>query len=260
MNFHQSTIKHVNRIEINVADIKRQTDFYHHILGFKVVSSTPTRTVLAVGTDGHEVVLKQLNNGRFASKTEAGLFHIAFLLSDVKQLGALIKHLSDEKIPIAGGDHLVSEAIYFNDLEGNGIEVYIDRPSELWQWQNELVVMDTLQLDVTRILAETKDTKWEGMPADAKIGHLHLKTHDLSASSEFYLQLGFQVASALPQALFLSDQKYHHHIAINTWQSNQPLKDAENTYGLTAFNIVDTNKGMEKYKTPEGLNLSVQPQ
>ncbi|MCP6651875.1 VOC family protein, partial [Klebsiella pneumoniae] len=81
MNFHQSTIKHVNRIEINVADIKRQTDFYNHILGLKVISSTPTQTVLAVGTDGHEVVLKQLDNGRFASKTEAGLFHIAFLLS-----------------------------------------------------------------------------------------------------------------------------------------------------------------------------------
>ncbi|WP_412519082.1 VOC family protein [Staphylococcus simulans] len=253
MNFHQSTIKHVNRIEINVADIKRQTDFYHHILGLKVMTSTSTQTVLAVGEDGHEVVLKQLDNGRFASKTEAGLFHIAFLLSDVTQLGALIKHLSDEKVPIAGGDHLVSEAIYFNDLEGNGIEVYIDRPSESWQWQNELVVMDTLQLDVPRILAEAGETKWEDMPAKAKIGHLHLKTHDLSASSEFYLQLGFQIASAL----FLSDQKYHHHLAINTWQSNQPLKDAENTYGLTAFNIVDANKNIEKHKTPEGLNLTI---
>lgn len=260
MNFHQSTIKHVNRIEMNVLDIKRQTDFYHHILGFKVMSSTPNQTVLGVGADGHEVVLKQLNNGRFASKTESGLFHIAFLLSDVTQLGALIKHLSDEKVPIAGGDHLVSEAIYLNDLEGNGIEVYIDRPSELWQWQNEFVVMDTLQLDVPRILAEAGDSKWEGMPASAKIGHLHLKTHDLNASSEFYLQLGFQVTSALTQALFLSDQKYHHHIAVNTWQSNRPLKDAENTYGLTAFNIVDANKDMKKYKTPEGLNLSVQAQ
>lgn len=256
MNFHQSSIKHVNRIELNVADIDRQTDFYHNILGLQVLKAAPTQTTLIIGEED-EIVLNKIENGRFAQMTEAGLFHIAILLDDVTDLGALIKHLSQHNIAISGGDHLVSEAIYFSDPEGNGIELYIDRPADLWHWENEHVNMDTLPLDVSRILEDSGNKEWTDMPKNAKIGHLHLKAYDLKASSQFYIQIGFQITSVLPQALFLSEQKYHHHIAINTWQSNQPLRNPERTYGLTAFNIIDENKKSEVYTTPEGLKLTI---
>lgn len=257
MDFHTEDIIHVNRIIINVRDLSQQLHFYHTILGMPIEKQTDKQAILSVGTKGHEVVLKQLENGRTAHAQEAGLFHIAFLLDSVEQLGAFIKHIATHHIPIGGGDHLVSEAIYFNDAEGNGIEVYVDRDENKWQWKENLVKMDTLALNVDGILEKAHNSTWEGMQNHAQIGHLHLKTNDLEEGRTFYNELGFNVVSTLPQALFLSDKHYHHHLAINMWQSNQKRVDAENTYGLSTFNLAIPNVEEKQLETPEGLQLTI---
>lgn len=257
MKFHNNNIIHVNRVVINVNDIERQTNFYHKVLGMPIKTESDQQTILTVGTMGHEVVLNQLENGRTANTKEAGLFHIAFLLDSVEQLGAFIKHISMYHIPIRGGDHIVSQAVYFNDAEGNGIEIYVDSDDSEWQWKENLVKMDTLPLNVEGILENAQDSTWEGMHNHAQIGHLHLKTNDIEEGRAFYNELGFNVVSTLPQALFLSDQRYHHHLAINMWQSNQKRIDALNTYGLSAFNLVIPNEDEHQLETPEGLHLTI---
>ncbi|UEX89670.1 VOC family protein [Staphylococcus ratti] len=257
MNFHDNRAIHVNRITLNVANLEKQTHFYQAIVGLPIKSQSKQQVVFSIGTKGHELVLNDLKEGRQATPYEAGLFHIAFLLDSVNQLGALIKHLSSFNIPIGGGDHLVSQAIYFTDTEGNGIEVYVDRDARTWEWQNQMVKMDTLPLDIESIIGEAESTIWEGMHKNAQIGHLHLKASDLKEGRLFYERIGFNVASTLPQAFFMSDKQYHHHLALNTWQSHQKRKSPLETYGLSTFNVVIPNGKVDEHVTPEGLILTI---
>lgn len=222
MAFHDKTATQVTNIELNVRDLDLMTTFYKNILGLSVKSSDDNTTVLSVGTGGHTLTLHLLEDGRQTSPREAGLFHIAFLLPTTEDLANFLYFVAQKNMGIGAGDHLVSEALYFNDPEGNGIEVYRDRPSSSWEWQNGKVKMDTLEVDSQTLLTHRTDEGWQGMPAKGMIGHLHLKTHDLDAAYQCYIeQLGFQHVSDFPRALFMSTNHYHHHIAANTWQSNQ---------------------------------------
>ncbi|PNZ25854.1 VOC family protein [Staphylococcus rostri] len=257
MNFHQNTIAHVTSITLNVKDMATQVDFYTHMLGLEVAQMTADETILNIGQGGHQLILKQLVDGRKASVTEAGLFHIALLLPDEVAVGRLLRHLLEQQVVVSGGDHLVSQAIYFADPEGNGIEVYADRDSETWSWEGNQVVMDTLALDGDRLLQISNGTRWEGMPNDAKIGHLHLKTSDVTASMLFFKQFGFVPVAKLPGGVFMSDASYHHHIAVNTWQSRQVRHDAATTYGLASFNIMSAERGVETLTTPDGIEMTV---
>lgn len=159
---------------------------------------------------------------------------------------------------IGAGDHLVSEALYFNDPEGNGIEVYRDRPSSSWEWQNGKVKMDTLEVDSQTLLTHRTDEGRQGMPAKGMIGHLHLKTHDLDAAYQCYIeQLGFQHVSDFPRALFMSTNHYHHHIAANTWQSNQARQNNSQSYGLTHVDIYQPDASTHTFTAPEGFDITV---
>lgn len=257
MNFHQNRISHVTRVTLNVKNLEAQVDFYTHVVGLDVAESTNEEVILNIGQSGHQLVLRQLKNGREPERTEAGLFHIALLLPNDVQVGSLLHHLLAQQVVVSGGDHIVSQAIYFADPEGNGIEVYADRDSDTWTWQGNQVVMDTLPLDGNRLLTISNEKRWAGMPQEAKIGHLHLKTSDVKASMEFYEQYGFKPVAKLPGAVFMSDQGYHHHIAVNTWQSHQVNKDAETTYGLAHFNIISPHHDEEIVTTPDGITMTI---
>ena len=111
-------------------------------------------------------------------------------------------HAIQLNIAVGGGDHLVSEALYFADPEGNGIEVYQDRPTDEWQWRDGFVKMDTLEVDANDLIEQRSTEGWQGWPKDGKIGHLHLKTHDLGQARAFYIdELGLEHISNFPQAL-----------------------------------------------------------
>ncbi|MDY0395143.1 VOC family protein [Virgibacillus halophilus] len=135
-----------------------------------------------------------------------------------------MRHILQSGQQLGAADHLVSEALYFSDPDGNGIEVYHDRPSNLWQWENRQVSMTTDPLDANDILAEP-DIAWQGLPEHTLMGHIHLHVSDLEEAEAFYVQgLGFRIATTYPGALFLSTADYHHHIGLNVWNGNGAKK------------------------------------
>ncbi|WP_229116067.1 VOC family protein [Parenemella sanctibonifatiensis] len=156
---------------------------------------------------------------------QAGLFHTAFLFETEAELAATVMHAAqDPRSRFAGfSDHLVSKAFYFTDPEGNGIELYWDRPRDQWTWTNGEVAMDTLRLDPNEYLqTHLTQEAFDRAKTDAGIiGHVHLQVGDVARARDFYIdKLGFQVTvEGYPQALFSSAGGYHHHVAMNTWNS-----------------------------------------
>lgn len=257
-SFHSQDAMHVTNITLNVKDLSRMTHFYSEILGFSIKLKSKEDTIFNVGEHGHTLTLHQLEQGRQPEFREDGLFHIAYLLPTRQDLANFLYHMSRLNQPVGGGDHLVSEALYFNDPEGNGIEVYQDRPSSNWDWDNGFIQMDTLEVDANDLISHRTESGWQGFPANGKIGHLHLKTHDLNEARQFYInQLGFEHISKFPQSLFISTQHYHHHIALNTWQSNKVNPNITTTYGLTHIDIYQPNAKITNLTSPEGFSITV---
>lgn len=258
MSFHDNQSIQVTNITLNVADLKKMTTFYTQILGLAIKSETNTVVTFNIGSNGHTLTLQEINNGRRPSIRESGLFHIALLLPNRQDLGNFLYHAASLGVQIGGGDHLVSEALYFADPEGNGIEIYDDRPKENWLWEDNKVKMDTLGVDVDDLVAQLSETGWQGMPDNAKIGHLHLKAVNLDESEDFYIyKLGLEHISDFPQALFMSMNHYHHHIAINTWQSNIVRQDNDSSLGLSKVSIYKPNADREQFVGPEGFEIII---
>lgn len=256
--FHSSEATQVTNITLNVKDLTTMTDFYSKVLGFTIAQQNDQQTIFNVGKHGHTLTLNRLIDGRQPGFREAGLFHIAYLLPSRTDLANFLYHASQLNLAVGGGDHLVSEALYFNDPEGNGIEVYQDRPAEGWQWNDGFVKMDTLEVDANDLIAQRSIEGWQGWPEDGIIGHLHLKTHDLGQARAFYIdELGLEHISNFPQALFMSTQKYHHHIAVNTWQSNVARTHNHQSYGLTHFDIYQPNAQINHLTSPEGFDITI---
>lgn len=258
MTFHDEHATQVTNITLNVNDLTKMIRFYREILGFEAIVESTTSITFKVGNGGHTLTLNELSNGRQPSIQESGLFHIAYLLPSRSDLADFLYHITQLGIQVGGGDHLVSEALYFNDPEGNGIEVYQDRDATLWQWEEEKVKMDTLAVDVNDLLTEQSQAGWQGLPNGAKIGHLHLKTVDISKAYQFYVeQLGLELVSTLPNALFMSTKHYHHHIAANTWQSSILRTENNATLGLTSIDIYKPNTDYTRLLSPEGFNITI---
>jgi catechol 2,3-dioxygenase len=137
-------------------------------------------------------------------------------------------------------DHLVSEAVYLNDPDGNGLELYRDRPRGEWPYKNGMIQMATDPLDVEGIIASVPDPEapFTGMPAGTDIGHVHLRAGDIPAAEQFYHHiLGFDIVARLPSALFVSAGGYHHHLGLNTWQSRNAPQAPANSVGLGDYTI-----------------------
>ena len=137
-------------------------------------------------------------------------------------------------------DHLVSEALYLSDPDGNGIEIYIDREPSEWTWSNGEVAMAVDPLNFEDLLSEGKQQSWKGLPAGTVMGHIHLHVSELKKTEEFYSKgLGFEVVNRYgDQALFISTGKYHHQIALNTWAGVGAPTPPLNSVGLESFTIV----------------------
>ena len=157
------------------------------------------------------------------ARNAAGLYHTAFLMPTRKDLARWLVHAAANKVPLSGfADHLVSESVYLDDPEGNGIEVYADRAPETWKWDAGSVAMATDQLDIDGLLAltDTRTTDYAKAPDDLRIGHMHLRVGDLEQADRFYGgAIGFDPTRKRSGAAFLSSGRYHHHLGINVWQS-----------------------------------------
>ena len=175
-----------------------------------------------------------------------GLFHLAILVPSRPDLARAIRRVTDSGHRFTGAsDHLVSEALYLDDPEGNGIEIYRDRPRAEWRYDDGELQMATLPLDVEGVLASATDTVVGGaMPDGTRIGHVHLQVADLDEAEAFYVgRLGSTSAcAAFPGALFVSAGGYHHHVGLNTWAGRGAPSPPAGARGLRHFTIVIPNE------------------
>jgi len=234
----------VGPVSLFVPNLERSTRFYVDVLGFKELSSTKDTKIFGAG-DGQEILeLVERPSWNRPSRRSPGLFHFAVLFPSRAALGRSLTHLTEAGWRLTGaGDHLVSEALYLDDPDGNGIELYADRPRSTWKYKDGLVQMDTLSVDIDSLIAEgTADpSPWAGLPAGTRIGHVHLKVSDLAAAGKFYHEvIGFDVMAAMPQALFVAAGGYHHHLGLNTWMSDGSPPPPLESLGLNGF-VINTS-------------------
>lgn len=221
---------HVARVTLQVRDLDRVARFYADALGLAVSARTDTHITLAAG-DGTALLDLRLGTGlKAAGQATPGLFHTAFLLPERRDLADWVRHARRTSLAIEGAsDHLVSEAVYLSDREGNGIEIYVDRLRSSWKPDGTGVAMATLPLDGASLLAEPATAGPWRFPDAGRIGHVHLKVGDLAAAEAFYrAELGLYVMARYPGAVFLGWGGYHHHIALNVWASKgAPARTAD---------------------------------
>ena len=246
MSFHGSHATFVTSLQLKVENLTKSIQFYRDTLGFKILEQDERTAKLTA--DGKTTILTLVQPANVIPKQgrTTGLFHFALLLPDRSDLALLVIHLAKKDIKFGASDHLVSEAIYFDDPDGNGIEIYADTAPSTWQWTEKYVAMDTIPLDFDDLLASVshlKDT-WSGMPRPTIIGHIHLHVSELQAAETFYTKgLGFEIVSRFrDSAIFLSTDKYHHHIALNTWNGVGAPKPPRNSAGLDFFTLVFPNR------------------
>ena len=210
----------IGSVTLVVHDLEGMARFYRAAVGLaEIARATPDEIVLGAGGVAL-LTLRRDPAARRRTRREAGLFHTAFLLPRRADLAAWVAHAATGQAPVGGAsDHLVSEALYLSDPEGNGIEIYADRPAAGWRWRGGEVGMDTLPLDFAS-LAAAVEGPWRGAPAGTTVGHVHLQVGNLRDAEAFYAgQLGLDITSRMPGALFYSADGYHHHLATNIWNS-----------------------------------------
>lgn len=227
-------------VELTVADLETQQRFYETVIGLQTLSATPTSVTLGAASRPL-VTLNSAPAAPVAPETAPGLYHIAILLPSRGDLGRWLVHIAQLGYPLQGAsDHLVSEAIYLGDPEGNGIEVYRDRPRAEWGWDNGQVRMSNERIDIQGIVAEGQaGGEWQGVPEGTVMGHVHLKIGDTDQAAHFYVDLlGFDLVARMPSAIFVSAGGYHHHIGANTWHSRRQPPAPDGSLGLGSVSIV----------------------
>lgn len=211
----------VGGVKLQVSDLGRSLAFYADVLGLRLISKDPTSA--ALGAQGSDDPLVELHEGKGVQPVPRrgllGLFHFAILLPDRAALGRFLAHLAEAGVQPGTSDHFVSEAVYLQDPDNLGIEVYRDRPRSEWREEEGQLSMSTVPMDVRSVLAAAEGERWSGMPEGTRMGHLHLHVGDLDAGSRFYHDaLGLdKVVWNYPGALFLAAGGYHHHLGTNTW-------------------------------------------
>ena len=243
--FHTKPTTFVGHVNIKVENLARSLQYYQEIIGFDILEQTANTAKLT--TDGKTSILSLTQPKDVIPKQgrTTGLYHFALLLPEKKDLANIVVHFSEKGIRFGSSDHLVSEALYLHDPDGNEIEIYIDRNPSEWSWTDEEVAMAVDPLDFERLLKNrVPGETWEGLPEDTLMGHIHLHVSELEKTEEFYVKgLGFDVVNRYGrQALFLSKDNYHHHIGVNTWNGVGAPKPAENSVGMESYTLVLPNE------------------
>lgn len=229
-------------VTLNVADLDAMTAYYRDGVGLDVLTQEGPRTTLGHGGRA-VVILEHSPELRHAAPHEAGLFHTAILFDSEAALAAAVYSVAQRHPGTFSGssDHLVSKAFYFDDPEGNGVELYWDRDRTEWSWAHGQIEMGTVFLDPNRFLEQhiTEEGLAGPLRGDARVGHVHLSVGDVASAREFYVdRLGFDSTIELPgQALFVSAGGYHHHMAMNVWNSRGAGR-RQRTLGLGRVDIL----------------------
>lgn len=209
-------------VGLSVSDLERSLDFYRGAIGMTVLERVDGHAALGVGT--RRLLVLEERAGAVRDGEAADLFHFALLLPSRHALGQQLDHMLESDVPLTGAaDHHVSEALYLDDPDGHGIELYRDRPADGWYVDGRVrLTNEHLDLDQLRAEGRGDAQRWRCLDPGTVMGHVHLQTFDLGLAGRFYEEaLGFEVTEAWPHATFLSVGGYHHHIAVNDWRGKR---------------------------------------
>ena len=235
---HQNT--RLGHVHLTVSDLERALAYYRNSLGFQLHRQEGSTAALGAGRDDL-LLLTEIPGAQHPGRT-TGLYHFAILVPSRLALAQSLQHMIDTNTRIGGwSDHLVSEAIYLSDPDGNGIEIYRDRPRTEWTYANEQIKMTVDPFDAKGVLAElTPDApEWDGLHPDTILGHMHLHVAQLPQAVVFYrdvLGFGFMTGYG-DSAAFLSAGGYHHHIGLNTWNGIGAPPSPPDSVGLREFTV-----------------------
>ncbi|HMF68937.1 MAG TPA: VOC family protein [Phyllobacterium sp.] len=254
---------HVSKVGIKAKDADALAKYYEDVVGLREISRKGQSVILGAG-ETPLLEIEQAPAVRADDPHSAGLYHTAFLLPARADLARWARRAIDKRTPIVGAsDHLVSEAIYLTDPEGNGVEIYADRPHENWKWNGSSVQMGTEALDVGNLLDEPgNEVPFDMAPDGTMVGHLHLRVGNAKeAESWWQNELGLQtVAGFGGSAVFMSTGGYHHHVAANSWQSRNAGRRDNDRSGLAwvEFSSADA-KGEREIVDPWGNVIRIVP-
>jgi catechol 2,3-dioxygenase len=238
---HVPAATRMGAVHLTVADLSRSIDYYERAVGLRLHERDGARAALGAGAEDLLVLAEQ--PGARAVRGYCGLYHFALLLPERADLARWLAHAARNRVALVGlSDHFVSEAIYLSDPDGHGIEIYWDRPREVWEGK-VAERMTTLALDTASLLGELADPEHEpfgGLAGATTIGHVHLCVADVGETIVFYRDvLGFALMAALgSQAAFMSAGGYHHHLGANTWESAGAGRPPEGSAALRHATVV----------------------
>lgn len=222
-------------VSLEVTSLEKTVPFYRDVLGLSLIRSSESFAELGV----NGTVLVKLYEDESRSMSHSSLFHMAFLLPSDQDLTAFLFHVSGLGVEVGAGDHAFSVAFYLDDPEGNGIEVYWDRPKKDWPFlEDKSLKAVTDAVDVDRLVANYNGEPWMGMPIGTTMGHVHLQVVDVEEAKNFYIDfLGMDLKTRVPRALFVSKNDYHHHLGLNAWNR----KTSRDGGSLINFEMIVTN-------------------
>ena len=239
---YQSHI-YLAEVVLNVKDLTSQTAFYHQIIGLEILSQTETEAILRLGRKALVHLIQAEKSGEV--REHYGLYHLAILLPTRKALADVLKHLSDLRIPLVGGaDHGYSEAIYLEDLEGNGIELYRDKPVSSWDIREDGRIIGVTEALAAQDIYELGEKVDPFLLAEGtRMGHIHLSVKDSRAASQFYQKvLGLEDKFSVPSASWIAAGDYHHHLAVNEWGGKNLAPRKQDLPGLAYYIIEVAHK------------------
>ena len=226
-------------VALNVKDLESQTAFYRQLLGLEILNQSENQVLLGAG--GKPLVRLIKTDDISNLKQSYGLYHMALLLPTREDLANVFKHLLDLKIPLVGGaDHGYSEAIYLEDLEGNGIELYRDKPVTVWDIREDgRIIGVTEELSAQDIYQLGKEIEPFAIASGTRMGHVHLSVKNSREASVFYQEsLGLEDKFTIPHASWIASGAYHHHLAVNEW-GGKDLARRENSMAGLAYYVVE---------------------
>jgi catechol 2,3-dioxygenase len=227
-------------VHLSVADLERSLDYYRRSIGLELLGTDGGEASLGAG--GRELLHLVEEPGAAPADGYAGLFHFALLVPERADLARWLAHAARERVPLTGAsDHFVSEALYLRDPDHHGIEIYADRPREIWEGKVERMGSWPLDLDdLLRALPDPESASFDGLSEGTTMGHVHLRVADVDDTIGFYRDgLGVDLMAQLgPQAAFMSWGGYHHHLGANTWESRGAAQAPEGTARLLRYTIV----------------------
>lgn len=230
----------IGAVTLKVRNLNQMRDFYRDVVGLQVRHTS--NDMIEFGTSNETLVrLRHLPHGRFVAGA-TGLYHLALRVPARADLGHWLSHFAEQGAPHWQGasDHGVSEALYLADPEGNGIEIYHDRPKGQWQIQPDgQIAVFVHRLDVDALIRDAPPGSWKQLPPKTDMGHVHFKISDIDEARRFFAILcGFEIKTAYQRsALFVAAGSYHHHIGLNTWQSRGAAPLPAEAYGLSDTEI-----------------------